>query len=177
MKKFLAYILIILAFWLLFYIATNKPENKETIFLMGDNSYAYQLKENTILQRMGLALENIDHNNIFATLITLDENKNYFTIVDIISKAKNLEINLEIISSMKNKFRGNYTIICNPKYLNNISYIPNHCIDPNLTVDKKNLASLHGVLLENNYAVIIACYYKACNQEEFLKFYKEINGN
>lgn len=175
MKKLLLLLLIVFFFLfnLLLCLEINKPKKNEIVLLSSEYSYVYQIKENQILQKMGLAIENIDHSDVYATLITLDENKNYFTIVDIISKTKNLEI----ASAMKNKYRGNYSIICDAEYLKNKSYIPNICIDPNLTVNKKNLSSLYGVLLENNYAIIMACYYKSCDEGDFVKFYKQIYGN
>jgi hypothetical protein len=172
MKKFLAYILIILAFCLLLYISI-KTEKRETVVFTDSNAYYYQVQENAILQATGSALQSLDHNNAYATLIILDGQKNYFTIVDIITPK-----NVLITSAMKNKYRGNYSILCDPEYIKNKSYISNHCIDPNLTVDKKNLASLYGIYLENNYAIILACYYTPCFEEDFTKFYEEIkNGN
>lgn len=128
------------------------------------NAFDRQTKENKILQTMANAyredLDDEKKQNVFLSLIAIDQGRNYFSFVDMIVFGGS-----EINSHMRNSLRSKYRILCDVTKLDleESIEIPQKCIDGNISVSRKNLQSLYGYRLSSEYLVVMACYNIVCS--------------
>lgn len=144
------------------------------------NAFDRQVKENKILQTMANAyredLDDEKKQNVFLSLIAIDQGRNYFSFVDMIVFGGS-----EINSHMRNSLRSKYRILCDVTKLDleESIEIPQKCIDGNISVSRKNLQSLYGYRLSSEYLVVMACYNIVCSAgqaKSIFQFLRQENG-
>lgn len=155
-------------------LGSHAPEYQEL------NAFDRQTKENKILQTMANAyredLDNEKKQNVFLSLIAIDQGRNYFSFVDMIVFGGS-----EINSHMRNSLRSKYRILCDVTKLDleESIEIPQKCIDGNISVSRKNLQSLYGYRLSSEYLVVMACYNIVCSAgqaKSIFQFLRQENG-